>query len=342
MNVGILLPRLVNCGPVNMALTIVKALSTHKDINFHLILIHSDADPSLVTYVGKNLKIPVIFLDSHDRKKNLIKICHDLDAIHSHGFYPDKMLSNINIKKITTVHCMFYKDYCKEYGILKGFFGAFIHFYYLNNINFNYIVGCSKSVENYLVNKINKKNILSINNGVDQDVFKKIDKNESNFRRIENGMHVYEKIFVYAGRLIRRKRVPELIKIFNEKYSKNNLLIILGEGEELERCMRTTFDNVKFLGSVDNPHYYYQMADYVISNSAAEGYPMSILEAVSCGCFAILSDIPPHLEFIENNPNISSLIGGDLISKKINIDSFNTMKLSSETMASHYFELYMG
>lgn len=338
MNVGFLVPELINCGPINLVLTLAENL---KEIghNVKLISIRESQNSDIFEKFKISCSLGVFTLNENH---NLIKdMVDDLDVIHSHGFYPDKILHQLNInnvKKISTVHCMFYKDYLGEYGFIKGLLGALFHFNYLKKGDFNYIVGCSSSIENYICNKISKKNIACINNGVNQEIYNKINLNEMIERKIKIGVNKYKKIFVYAGRLIRRKRVPELINIFQEKYSKDNLLIILGDGEEFEKCKKNAYKNVLFLGSVNNPEYYYQIADYVISNSAAEGYPMSILEAVSCGCFAILSNIEPHLEFIKHNSELGCLIGDELT--KENSYTSNVDNLSSKIMALEYLKLY--
>ncbi|HHB1599825.1 TPA: glycosyltransferase, partial [Acinetobacter baumannii] len=150
---------------------------------------------------------------------------------------------------------------------------------------------------------------------------------------------VYKRIYIYAGRLIRRKRVPELIDLFLIKAQHDDLLIILGDGEELDKCKeRAAQGNIKLIGNVDNPEFYYQISDFVISNSSAEGYPMSIIEAVSCGCFAFLSDIEPHREFVSNNPQVSCLL--DVWDECKVLSEESVEHLSARVMALSYLNVY--
>lgn len=342
MKICYIVPELYSCGPVNVVLNLIKYLSINNEIM--LISLKGNDEEKIVTNFKYYCSLGIHNLKlSSNIVKDLNLLCLNADIIHSHGFYPDKLVKDLKVdgKKISTVHCMFYKDYLKEYGLIKGGVGAFMHFNYLKNDKFNYIVACSKSVQDYLLNNISRNNIVNIKNGVDHQYFKKIDKDEVHRRRKNLSIDGYDKVFIYSGRLIRRKRVPELIEIFNNKYSENNLLIILGDGEDLEECKKKSQGkNVIFFGCVENPSYYYQISDYVLSNSLAEGYPMSILEAVSCGCSAILSDILPHLEFLQNNPEVSFLIGENIALKEARNDDFDIRKLSSERMALEYFELY--
>lgn len=339
MKVGILIPRLVNCGPVNMALSIVKALLYSEKINFRIIVVHSERnDQSMMNYISKQLKVPVIVLNENNKVDHLVNICDSLDVVHSHGYYPDKLLSKINIKKITTIHCMFYKDYVSEYGIFKGLLASFLHFRYLKIGSFKYIVGCSQSVENYVKNHIGNLTTKFVNNGVDQNIFRKIDCSARTERLKLLGFNKFNRIFIFSGRLIRRKRVPELIGIFQNLFSHDDLLIIIGDGDEFNICSERKYNNVIFLGAVNNPEFYYQCADFVISNSSAEGYPMSIIEAVSCGCKALLSDIPPHRDFIKNNSSVACLINNI----KFSDDFYDPKQLSSEIMAKSYHNLYLS
>ncbi|MDO4782330.1 MAG: glycosyltransferase family 4 protein [Capnocytophaga felis] len=337
--IGFLVPEIMNCGPVNVVFSIIENLDPSK---FDIMLIAvRKSNNDRVNIISSKCKLGVFYLENHLLQDLTIK----LDIIHSNGYNPDKMvarLKNSNIKKLTTIHCQFFNDYLQEYGKIKGFFGALLHFYYLNIGKFDYYVGCSQSVKEYLDSyllKRNKKKTLSINNGVDQNIFYPLNQSEKAIKRKILGFSERDKIFIYAGRLIRRKRVPELINLFNKKATENAILLILGTGNELEKCQSIATKNVIFLGFVENPEKYYQIADYVLSMSNSEGYPMGILEAVSCGCYAFLSDIPSHKEFINQNPKVSDFIENlSLIEPKSKNNNYN---LSAKNMASQYTNLYL-
>lgn len=346
-SVAFLVPEIVNCGPVNVVLNTINYLS---DNEIKILLIAVRKTKNNQKYLGEFesvIKKNIYYLDdsnSHNLRLQEILINENIDVVHSHGYYPDKLSANlnINVKKISTVHCMFYKDYPKEYGLLKGLFGAFLHSFILKRSNFKYIVGCSNSVANYCKVNLRLSKVLAINNGVDQNKYFILSESERLKRRSELGF-VGKKIFIFSGRFIRRKRVPELLKFFKSQSYENSILLLLGDGPEKMECEKNFLhDNIKFLGQISNPEKYYQIADFVISNSEAEGYPMSIIEATSCGCYALLSNIPPHKEFIDNNPECASFID------EVNLKNFNAFKfnkntitnLSAKVMTDKYIKIY--
>ncbi|CEN53978.1 glycosyltransferase [Capnocytophaga canis] len=343
--IGFLVPEIINCGPVNMVFNIIQCIDCEM---FSVMLISvrkTKTNSDYVNNIRSKCKLGVFDLEIF----SLQDLVLNLDVIHSHGYYPDKIvagLKNDSVKKITTIHCQFFKDYLQEYGKIKGFFGALLHFYYLNTGKFDYHVGCSQSVKEYLDSyllKRNKKKVLSINNGVDQNIFFPLNQREKTARRKKLGFCEKDKIFIYAGRLIRRKRVPELITFFNEKAIENSILLILGTGNELAECEAIATKKMIFLGYQENPQKYYQISDFVLSMSSAEGYPMSILEAVSCGCYAFLSDIPSHQEFINLNPYKADVID-NLTEDKLCVknNNNNNHNLSAQKMTEQYVKLYLG
>lgn len=342
-----LVPELVNCGPLNVVLNIIKFLD--KDIiDPYIVALRRSSDFDLYVrefqkYLGVD-KIyylddcvePLVYLKEIIKNKKI-------NCIHSHGYYPDKFSSGLNnIKKISTIHSMFYKDYPKEYGRVKGFFGAYSHFKILKRGSFDYTVGCSKSVSEYCMNHGVKDNIYTINNGVDHNVFKRLSEQEKYKARAELNI-IASRIFIYSGRFIRRKRVPELLKLFLDNSQGSDLLILLGDGPERKKCEALYANNkIRFLGQVSNPEKFYQISDFVISNSDSEGYPMSIIEAVSCGCYALLSNIPSHEEFISQNPKLASLLdfsNENLI--KGHTSNCELMQLSANVMSRKYMDLYL-
>ncbi|WP_180138628.1 glycosyltransferase family 4 protein [Acinetobacter sp. YH12043] len=342
-----LVPEIYNCGPLNVVLNILRFLNLDIFDPYIVALRRSshnqDYLKEFIDIVGME---KIYYLDGGNSPlDDLLKIVLDrkIDCIHSHGFYPDKLASKISgLKKISTVHCMFYKDYPKEYGAIKGLIGAYMHFSILKKSKINHIVGCSNAVSNYCKHHLKDLNITTINNGVDQNVFYKLD--EMSRLKLKEKYNISNKrVFVYSGRFIRRKKVPELIQIFIENSTERDVLLLLGDGPEKELCERKyTQENIQFLGQVSNPEKFYQVSDFIISNSDSEGYPMSIIEAVSCGCYALLSDIPPHREFIEKNLESSNLINSSnfsLVTRQT--ANFNTVKLSAKMMSEQYMSLYL-
>ena len=107
-------------------------------------------------------------------------------------------------------------------------------------------------------------------------------------------------------------------------------------------------------------HRFYQQADIFISAASTDGMPHSLLEALVCGTFPIVSRIPANEFWIENGVNGFSVAPGDSgeLSKKIlqALDDFDfrararevnlrkIQKLPSfeknlETIEYHYFRI---
>ncbi len=347
INICFLVPEITNCGPLNVVLNIVKCLDKEL-FSLTLISIRKSNDVKYQNVFSRHLSNEIFYLDDYTSNREGLEIIlfnHKIQVIHSHGYYPDKLVASLeidNLKKISTIHCMFYKDYPKEYGFFKGFLGAYLHTNLLKKSDFHHIVGCSNSVANYCKDNLKLSKVLGINNGVDPNKYFILPESEKLKIRLEMGLDG-KNIFIFAGRFIRRKRVPELLDFFKMQSSENAVLLLLGDGPEKLKCEQNFFqDNIKFLGQVSNPEKYYQISDFVISNSEAEGYPMSIIEASSCGCYALLSNIPPHREFIENNPKCASFMN-DVNLKIFNPPKFNKStitNLSAKVMTAKYIEIY--
>lgn len=337
--IGFLVPEIKNCGPVNVVFSIIQNLDLAQ---FEVMLISiRDNDLDYKNVVKNKCHLGIYSLENYSLE-NLVK---QIDVIHSHGYFPDKYVANLkdeNIKKVTTIHCNFFKDYIQEYGFIKGVVGALAHFYYLRKGFFNHYIACSQSIKASMDVYLDKKRTLFINNGVNQGIFTPISEQEKQKQKELLKLTSYDKIYIYSGRLIRRKQVPELITYFTQNITDNSVLLIMGEGDELEKCKKKASERVLFLGHQNHPEKYYQISDFVLSMSNAEGYPMSILEAVSCGCYAFLSDIPSHREFIKFNKSRADFID-NLSSEKMKIKESEWLDiedLSAKKMTEKYEVLY--
>lgn len=341
--IGFIVPEIKNCGPVNVVFNIISFLNTEL-FDIKLVAVRKNSKEYEKSIQGE-CSFEVIYMSDFPSEKKFFEELNRWDILHSHGYFPDKYMKliNNNIRKISTIHALLFKDYTKEYGLLKGSIGAIMHLYQLKRNCFYKIVGCSQSIETNLSKYIKRDILTHICNGVNQNIFKPLPKNQKKEVRKKLGFVETEKIFIFAGRFIRRKRVPELIEMFNNKKFLNSKLLLLGEGEEEGICKEKAKNNpdILFMGFNDTPEKYYQIADFIISNSSAEGYPMSILEGVSCGCYAYLSNIPSHREFLENNS-----VCGDFIENMSNHSFLEQEKkelynLSAQRMADEYTKIYL-
>jgi glycosyltransferase involved in cell wall biosynthesis len=113
---------------------------------------------------------------------------------------------------------------------------------------------------------------------------------------------------LYAGRLIRKKRLRELLEAWASvlpKLGERAELGLAGYGPDrpaLEAIVaeRGIGETVRFLGRLDEPQVVaaLQRADVFVNPSEGEGLPNAVLEAMACGLPTVLSDIEPHRELI--------------------------------------------
>lgn len=345
--IAFLVPSIINCGPLNVVLNLVSNLDKDKfDIMLISLRKSTYEDNSYVNLFLKECVLGIRYLSK--KSESLINLSKELDIIHSHGLYPDILLArlkNNKVKKVSTIHIMPFKDYPQEHGFIKGKMGAFLHIMVLNLYHFDAIVSCSESVRKNLYSYIyteNKNRLFNVNNGVDQTKYYLVNSDIKSKLRKSYGFEE-KNIFVFSGRLIPRKQVPKLIHLFKSLNLEDSRLLIVGDGEEMEICKNIINEKISLIGYVKNPIDYYQLSDFVVSMANAEGYPMSILEAVSCGCYAFLSDIPPHKEFIELNPqssdNIDNLTQNSLYRK---VNPYDLNNLSVMKMIESYTRIYQG
>ena len=113
-----------------------------------------------------------------------------------------------------------------------------------------------------------------------------------------------ERIILYAGRLDPGKNLRTLllalpIVLKSEPFQ----VLICGIGPDSAQLQQLALDlsvakQVRFLGYVDNLSALMKAADVFVSVSRYEGQPNAVMEAMACGCPLVVSDIPEHREFL--------------------------------------------
>ena len=99
-----------------------------------------------------------------------------------------------------------------------------------------------------------------------------------------------------VGRLDRLKGFFELLGLFKQVKSKHPewSLVIVGDGDEATALKQSAEDlgisqSVYFTGAVMDPYPYYRACEIFISLSELEGFPMALVEAMSCGCPVVVN-----------------------------------------------------
>ncbi|MGJ3355107.1 glycosyltransferase family 4 protein [Providencia sp. Je.9.19] len=336
MKLVYIVPSLDNVGPTNVVLALVKQLSNNNEItiiSFRSGILENKFNEYCNIYITKN--IFKIFGIISDKKA----------IVHSHGFFPDLLNAIIRISRISnnnfsTIHNFIKLDYILLKGKYLGSFYAIIHKIILKMIK--YPINCSKSA--MMFNKISNYYIY---NGVDDHY--DLAKNKPDDNKIN---------LVYLGVLNKRKNPHVFLEAFKKRERKNLILYVVGNGEEYS-TLKSNYesDNIRFTGKIENPFSIINKCDFVISSSLAEGFPLAILEGLSCGLSYILSNIPPHIEIhelanhngflIENNPSCFDDVF-TLLEKynpyefKKNCRVLYLEKFTTEKMVEEYTNLYIS
>jgi len=101
--------------------------------------------------------------------------------------------------------------------------------------------------------------------------------------------------FISAGRLDGGKNHELLIRAFSKIADKSSHLYILGEGDlkkHLEHLIKNLHleERVFLLGFDANPYKYFAKADAFVFSSNYEGFPVVLIEALTCGLPVISTD----------------------------------------------------
>jgi glycosyltransferase involved in cell wall biosynthesis len=170
------------------------------------------------------------------------------------------------------------------------------YFVALSNATYKSILKCS----------IDKNRIREIPNGVNIEKFAPVDSRQKKILRNELNLPLESAIIFFAGAIRYRKGVDLLINAFItvNKYHQNINLLLAGpkKEEEIEnrkfiqsiekKIEQNNFNKkIRFLGFLDNIEKYYQSSDIFVLPSRQEGFPSSLIQAMSCGLSVITTDI---------------------------------------------------
>lgn len=320
----------------------VISLSPFVDEDFRRLL--SDCGVKIITL--NTSKYDVIF-----RPKSILKNILILkpDILHSHclrsfifsSLYIDKT------KKIMTLHSIVPTNYRYEFGIFLGFIlNKLVDFCIYRH---DLAIGVSESVRDYY-NLHKKKKISCVLNGIDLTGFEFCSISRIEIRS-RLGIHHNDRLHIYTGSLSVRKRIIELVKLYNQLEIK---LLVVGDGPLINDVKLMAKDNIFVIGRVDNICTYLSASDTYVSFSRSEGMPNAVLEALSVGLPCILSDIPPHIEIEKRFPNhVRTICVNDMFknSERIfELDKFQDFELyenndikklySNLRMANDYSRIY--
>ncbi len=146
-------------------------------------------------------------------------------------------------------------------------------------------------------------------NPVDTDQFKPAAREDRARIRLELGVAPDEPVAVFTGRLEPQKKLHWLVGAFGRVVQANpkTKLTLVGDGSlrgEIEAQVRTLGlqDNVILTGRLDAEGVlrWLQAGDAFTLVSESEGLPCSVIEAMSTGMTPVVSNIPAHVQLIDN------------------------------------------
>jgi glycosyltransferase involved in cell wall biosynthesis len=145
-------------------------------------------------------------------------------------------------------------------------------------------------------------------NPVDTDVFHPCSSSEREQRRRELNISPDTPLVIFVGRLDRQKELPWLLGAFKIVVSERPraMLALVGDGPLRAQMVQLARDlgierNLIFAGRLDAGGVlkWLQASDVFTLVSAVEGLPCSLIEAMSAGLPALVSEIPAHTQLVE-------------------------------------------
>ncbi|WP_409416521.1 glycosyltransferase family 4 protein [Flavobacterium sp. PS2] len=328
MKIVQIIPTLSSGGAQRITIDICNELSKKHDI--FLIQIVSDSISHTTFYRNQlNNNIQYINLKGTDKKVldlmvllPLYKKINEIkpDVVHSHLNIVYTFLPSIFYKKAKYFHTI-HSHAAKECISLKGYsLRNVIRFFYSKKlINAITISGESKkSFEEFY--KLDSP--ILIENGcypkVPTNKFEEVKEYIFNLKKNKDRL-----VFINIARCIEAKNHMLLVEVFNQLLSEdhNVLLLVIGSsfdtpfGLEIKKNARP---EIIFLGPKENVADYLLNSDVFCLSSLWEGLPISLLEALSTGCYPICTPVGGIPNVIVN-----SQLG--LLSKSVSHEDFYTV-----------------
>ncbi len=306
ISVLIIISRTEKCGPNMILLPVVKEMRAQRFDVHMLILFREKADNVLHGFDQVGAEIKRADISSNKRVgaiRREIKRClrqWDPDIVYSSGLSANYHTARVIRDRplYCTLHNNAYVDLRYGFNRIMAALGVYMTDYAVRHTE--YVICCSQAIRKIYQKRFPRKKIFCIQNGTDTTRFQCWDRTAEEKKD--------SIVFLVSGSLDNRKDPLTIIKAFQRAGIADRVtLIFAGTGELLQQCEELAGEgSIIFLGFVDNIEKYYQMADVYVSASYSEGLPNSVLEAASCGCRMILSDIPQHREIFKEQDDCVS------------------------------------
>lgn len=114
---------------------------------------------------------------------------------------------------------------------------------------------------------------------------------------------------LYVGRIAAQKNLTRFIQIIKliKKQHPAIKSVIVGDGEEFNKIKQLIVkykltQNITLVGSTTNPQSFYLRAKNFLLTSDYEGFPLTLMEAISCGCRPVSTELPEIRQFFDRQP----------------------------------------
>ena len=310
MRVAYVISTLERCGPVNVLFDIVNNLGDGFEAAV-FTLAKEPATSRAADFERMGCKV-VCACNSRvvsmlAGKKLLVRALRDFapDVVHAHGFRAYLVCEGLSTPTVATVHNCIYEDFLTSYGERRARWMTEKELAALRR--FDAVVACSESNASYLRREYGLK-CDSVRNGVDQRSFLPLAASRRGDLRNELGIEPGTLTVVATGGCSEWKGTLPLASGFPSALARVPFhsgaakaeLHVFGGGPLYTECRGLGLENVTFHGFSPDVVSWLQAADLFVSASRSEGMPLAVLEALSCGCPALLSDIAPHCEIAED------------------------------------------
>lgn len=359
-----IVPSLKNDGPNNQMLYIIRSLKKF-DIDIIIVSLNDKNNIDSRFYeVGVQIINCVININDilFNKTDNLYEIIntYNPDIIQTYGIRPDTALRSNKIKGklITTVRCSIKQCYYADYGTIIGFFTTKFH----KNIisDGRTIIACSDTVAMYNKVELKLHTHYVVKNAIDSE-YKKLSKDDRYQKRQALGIMENEIVVISTGYLTEAKdpmiisnAIRHINKISNRKYVK---VIFLGDGPLKYEIKKYNDPNIILAGHINNVSEWLDIADIYASASHFEGMPNAVLEGMRSSLPILLSDIPSHVEIVNNSKeyigelfkvsNVESfidafnrLIDHNLVTAGIAAMNIIKCNYNSERLGKEYMKIY--
>ena len=200
----------------------------------------------------------------------------------------------------------------------------------------DYVIALNSGIQKELIDVgVLRSKIKSISNGVDLQMFFPIPQMQKSIIRSKLGYPTSGRVFFSASRLTPKKRIPDLICLWDQmraypaiKDQTSELWVLGGDHREklqlqmyemlIKQIREWKITNIKVIPSVQHKEIpqYFQSADFYITLSIEEGMSNAMLEAMATGLIVIAPATEAVINIVKDNWNGFLFTPGDLISAK--------------------------